>query len=110
MKYLFCFNVHDLSTGFILIDITDGTLLHITFSITTRMIFLSLFFNPILQIIITKGKMFQVWDLATLQCIQTLSDHTGVVMSVLCWDQFLLSCSLDQTIKVSLYPCPLVIE
>lgn len=30
MKYLFCFNVHDLSTGFILIDITDGTLLHIT--------------------------------------------------------------------------------
>jgi hypothetical protein len=44
---------------------------------------------------------FQVWDLATLQCIQTLSDHTDVVMSVLCWDQFLLSCSLDQTIKVS---------
>jgi len=43
---------------------------------------------------------FQVWDLATLQCIQTLSDHTDVVMSVLCWDQFLLSCSLDQTIKV----------
>jgi len=41
-----------------------------------------------------------VWDLATLQCIQTLSDHTDVVMSVLCWDQFLLSCSLDQTIKV----------
>ena len=39
--------------------------------------------------------------MATLQCIQTLSDHTDVVMSVLCWDQFLLSCSLDQTIKVS---------
>jgi WD40 repeat protein len=45
--------------------------------------------------------MFQVWDLTTLQCIQTLSDHTDVVMSVLCWDQFLLSCSLDQTVKVS---------
>ncbi|KAL5212985.1 hypothetical protein ABZP36_023832 [Zizania latifolia] len=45
-------------------------------------------------------KTIRVWDLATLQCIQTLSDHTGVVMSVLCWDQFLLSCSLDQTIKV----------
>jgi WD40 repeat protein len=46
-------------------------------------------------------KTIRVWDLATLQCIQTLSDHTDVVMSVLCWDQFLLSCSLDQTIKVS---------
>ncbi|KAG8071851.1 hypothetical protein GUJ93_ZPchr0006g40596 [Zizania palustris] len=45
-------------------------------------------------------KTIRVWDLATLQCIQTLSEHTGVVMSVLCWDQFLLSCSLDQTIKV----------
>jgi len=45
-------------------------------------------------------KTIRVWDLATLQCIQTLSDHTDVVMSVLCWDQFLLSCSLDQTIKV----------
>ncbi|KAJ8513272.1 hypothetical protein OPV22_003706 [Ensete ventricosum] len=42
----------------------------------------------------------RVWDLATLQCIQTLTDHTSVVMSVLCWDQFLLSCSLDKTIKV----------
>lgn len=57
-----------------------------------------------LQIVMTEGIIFQVWDLATLQCIQTLSDHTGVVMSVLCWDQFLLSCSLDQTIKVSLCP------
>lgn len=45
-------------------------------------------------------KTIRVWDLATLQCIQTLSDHTNVVMSLLCWDQFLLSCSLDQTIKV----------
>lgn len=44
--------------------------------------------------------MIRVWDLATLQCIQTLTDHTSVVMSVLCWDQFLLSCSLDKTIKV----------
>ncbi|WOL07509.1 zinc finger CCCH domain-containing protein 17 isoform X1 [Canna indica] len=42
----------------------------------------------------------RVWDLATLQCIQTLTDHTSVVMSLLCWDQFLLSCSLDKTIKV----------
>ncbi|XP_009386711.2 zinc finger CCCH domain-containing protein 17 isoform X1 [Musa acuminata AAA Group] len=42
----------------------------------------------------------RVWDLATFQCIQTLTNHTSVVMSVLCWDQFLLSCSLDKTIKV----------
>ncbi|XP_052185440.1 zinc finger CCCH domain-containing protein 48-like [Diospyros lotus] len=42
----------------------------------------------------------RVWNLETLQCLQTLSEHTSVVMSVLCWDQFLLSCSLDKTIKV----------
>lgn len=42
----------------------------------------------------------RVWSLETLQCVQTLTDHTSVVMSVLCWDQFLLSCSLDKTIKV----------
>ncbi|KAL6004691.1 hypothetical protein ACLOJK_005246 [Asimina triloba] len=42
----------------------------------------------------------RVWDLGTFQCLQTLTDHTSVVMSLLCWDQFLLSCSLDQTIKV----------
>lgn len=42
----------------------------------------------------------QVWSLETLQCMQTLSGHTDVVMSVLCWDQFLLSASLDKTVKV----------
>ncbi|KAM3337305.1 hypothetical protein P3S68_031630 [Capsicum galapagoense] len=31
---------------------------------------------------------------------KVLTDHTSVVMSVLCWDQFLLSCSPDKTIKV----------
>ncbi|KAG6483899.1 hypothetical protein ZIOFF_060685 [Zingiber officinale] len=44
--------------------------------------------------------ILQVWDLATFQCLQTLSGHTSVVMSVLCWDKFLLSSSLDNTIKV----------
>jgi WD40 repeat protein len=43
---------------------------------------------------------FQVWNLETLQCLQTLTEHTAVVMSVLCWDQFLISCSLDKTVKV----------
>ncbi|KAL6526949.1 hypothetical protein OROGR_016039 [Orobanche gracilis] len=42
----------------------------------------------------------EVWSLETLQCIQTLTGHTDVVMSVLCWDQFLLSASLDKTVKV----------
>ncbi|XP_048326972.2 zinc finger CCCH domain-containing protein 48 isoform X2 [Ziziphus jujuba] len=41
----------------------------------------------------------QVWNLETLQCIQTLTEHTNVVMSVLIWDHYLLSCSLDKTIK-----------
>ncbi|KAL6003218.1 hypothetical protein ACLOJK_023441 [Asimina triloba] len=41
-----------------------------------------------------------VWDLATLQCLETLRGHTSAVTSVLCWDQYLLSASLDQTIKV----------
>ncbi|OMO71833.1 Zinc finger, CCCH-type [Corchorus olitorius] len=42
----------------------------------------------------------KVWSLDTLQCLQTLTEHTDVVMSLLCWEDFLLSCSLDQTIKV----------
>ncbi|OMP03962.1 Zinc finger, CCCH-type [Corchorus olitorius] len=42
----------------------------------------------------------KVWSLDTLQCLQTLTKHTDVVMSLLCWEDFLLSCSLDQTIKV----------
>ncbi|KAL6004622.1 hypothetical protein ACLOJK_005177 [Asimina triloba] len=28
----------------------------------------------------------RVWDLGTFQCLQTLMDHTSVVMSLLCWD------------------------
>uniref|UniRef100_A0ACD5VXH5 Uncharacterized protein n=1 Tax=Avena sativa TaxID=4498 RepID=A0ACD5VXH5_AVESA len=42
----------------------------------------------------------RVWDLKTLQCVQTLSEHKAAVTSVLCWDQKLLSCSLDKTVKV----------
>ncbi|XP_028207998.1 zinc finger CCCH domain-containing protein 48-like isoform X2 [Glycine soja] len=47
----------------------------------------------------------RVWNLETLQCLQTLTEHTSVVMSVLCWDQFLLSCSLDKTVKGILTLC-----
>ncbi|RVW82478.1 Zinc finger CCCH domain-containing protein 48 [Vitis vinifera] len=41
-----------------------------------------------------------VWDLDTLQCIHTLKEHASVVMSLVCWGPYLISCSLDQTIKV----------
>ncbi|KAK6930644.1 WD40 repeat [Dillenia turbinata] len=42
----------------------------------------------------------KVWDVDTLQCIQTLNGHSAVVMSLLFWDQHLFSCSLDNTVKV----------
>ncbi|KAJ4773162.1 Zinc finger CCCH domain-containing protein [Rhynchospora pubera] len=40
------------------------------------------------------------WNLTTLQCVHTLSDHTKGVMALLSWNQFLISCSLDNTVKV----------
>ena len=43
---------------------------------------------------------FQVWDMDTLQCTMTLNEHTDIVTSLICWDQYLLSCSSDCTIKV----------
>ncbi|PIN05932.1 U3 snoRNP-associated protein (contains WD40 repeats) [Handroanthus impetiginosus] len=42
----------------------------------------------------------KAWDLQDLQCVQTLYGHTKDVMSVLCWDCYLLSASLDNTLKV----------
>ena len=42
-----------------------------------------------------------MWEIASVQCVQTLEGHTGVVMDLLCWDSFLLSCSLDGTVKAS---------
>lgn len=44
--------------------------------------------------------LHQVWDLDTLEAVMTLNGHTDAPMSLLCWDQYLLSCSLDNTIKV----------
>ena len=41
-----------------------------------------------------------MWDLDTLQCMMTLNEHSGVVTSLICWDQFLLSGSLDCTVKI----------
>ncbi|KAK9943053.1 hypothetical protein M0R45_008676 [Rubus argutus] len=42
----------------------------------------------------------RVWDLNTLQSIMTLNGHSDVVTSLIFWDQCLISCSLDCTIKV----------
>ncbi|KAF5749836.1 zinc finger CCCH domain-containing protein 48-like [Tripterygium wilfordii] len=42
----------------------------------------------------------RAWDLNTLKCTHKLNGHNDVVMSLLCWDQFLLSCSLDHKINV----------
>jgi F-box/WD-40 domain protein 7 len=44
--------------------------------------------------------IYQAWDLTTRQCVQTLFEHKAAVTSVLCWDEKLLSCSLDKTVKV----------
>lgn len=43
----------------------------------------------------------RVWDLATGHCLHTLPlAHTGRVTGLLSWNQFLLSASLDGTLKV----------
>eukprot|EP00897_Mesotaenium_endlicherianum_P008216 jgi/Mesen1/7422/ME000388S06640 len=47
-------------------------------------------------------KTIRVWDLTNGQCLQTLTEHTHVVMGVLCWEAYLLSCSLDGTVKGAL--------
>ncbi|KAF2290439.1 hypothetical protein GH714_013163 [Hevea brasiliensis] len=44
-------------------------------------------------------RQYIAWDLDTLQCVHTLSGHNDAVTSLICWDQYLLSCSLDKTIK-----------
>ncbi|KAL5565481.1 hypothetical protein UlMin_028645 [Ulmus minor] len=41
----------------------------------------------------------RVWNTDTLQCVATLEGHSDSVMSLICWDQFLLSASLDGTLK-----------
>jgi len=36
----------------------------------------------------------------TLQCTMTLNKHIDVVTSLICWDDFWLSSSVDGTIKI----------
>ena len=42
----------------------------------------------------------QVWDLHTLQCTMTMSAHKDVVTCIICTDQYLISSSLDGTVKI----------
>ncbi|XP_074570397.1 zinc finger CCCH domain-containing protein 48-like [Curcuma longa] len=42
----------------------------------------------------------KVWNLATLECVQTVTEHKSAVLSLLRYDKFLISCSLDNTIKI----------
>lgn len=35
-----------------------------------------------------------------MQCLQTLHGHSRDVTSVLCWSNYLLSASLDKTLKI----------
>ncbi|KAK3429822.1 hypothetical protein EUGRSUZ_E01318 [Eucalyptus grandis] len=45
-------------------------------------------------------RTIRVWDLHTLECVLEIVGHTDVAMSLICWDQYLISCSLDQTFNV----------
>ncbi|KAG6482466.1 zinc finger CCCH domain-containing protein 48-like [Zingiber officinale] len=42
----------------------------------------------------------KVWNLNTLECVQTVIEHKLAVLSLLRYDKFLISCSLDNTIKI----------
>ncbi|CAA0842630.1 Zinc finger CCCH domain-containing protein 63 [Striga hermonthica] len=48
----------------------------------------------------SKDCTIKVWDRESFQCLHTLRGHARDVMSVLCWDSYLISASLDNTIKV----------
>ncbi|XP_028781394.1 zinc finger CCCH domain-containing protein 48-like [Neltuma alba] len=42
----------------------------------------------------------KVWDLNSLQSVMTLKGHTDIVTSLIFWDQYLFSSSLDGTVKL----------
>lgn len=44
-----------------------------------------------------------IWDPSTLECIFTLIGHTSFILSLLIWNECLVSSSLEQTIKVWAY-------
>ncbi|KAK7411455.1 hypothetical protein VNO78_02888 [Psophocarpus tetragonolobus] len=42
----------------------------------------------------------EAWDMDTLQWTMKLNEHTDVVTSLICWDQYLLSSSSDCAVKI----------
>ncbi|RVW51452.1 Zinc finger CCCH domain-containing protein 48 [Vitis vinifera] len=56
--------------------------------------------GAVVSLTVGGGGYILAWGLDTLQCIHTLKEHASVVMSLVCWGPYLISCSLDQTIKV----------
>ncbi|KAL0001561.1 hypothetical protein SO802_015342 [Lithocarpus litseifolius] len=48
----------------------------------------------------SKDHTIRVWDNETFQCIEMLSGHTDIVTALICCNNYLLSSSLDRTIKV----------
>lgn len=63
-----------------------------------------LFFSCIFLAFLSIPSLFisihKVWDLMTGICMQTLQAHSNVVMGLLFWNQYLISGSLDGTVKV----------
>ncbi|XP_044982934.1 zinc finger CCCH domain-containing protein 17-like [Hordeum vulgare subsp. vulgare] len=41
----------------------------------------------------------RVWDLETRRCVCSFAGHASIVTALLCWDRFLLSSSVDGTVK-----------
>ncbi|KAH9697283.1 zinc finger CCCH domain-containing protein 48 [Citrus sinensis] len=59
--------------------------------------------NPEEEVVVFKfaDGAIRVWNLEDLECVQTLSGgHSDAVMSLLFWDEYLFSCSLDKAIKI----------
>ncbi|ESR62226.1 hypothetical protein CICLE_v10017981mg, partial [Citrus x clementina] len=46
------------------------------------------------------GHTIRTWNLDNLECVQTLKGHSDTVTSLLFWDEYLFSSSLDETIKI----------
>ncbi|XP_042423398.1 zinc finger CCCH domain-containing protein 17-like [Zingiber officinale] len=100
------------SNGFVFAGIQDGSILAWQFNseelITEQpMASLDGHLLPVVSLLVhediysgSTDHTIKVWDLTSLQCIQTINGHTSSVMSLLSWGPYILSCSLDNSIKI----------
>lgn len=98
--------------GFLFAGTQDGTILVWQFSPATNqfepLASMSGHTGPVVTLMLIGSRLYsgsmdntiRVWEMSSVQCVQTLEGHTNVVMDLLCWDSFLLSCSLDGTVKI----------